>query len=64
MKFKTELSKEDFELSHEVFCKKYRHQPNYFTLLAEKKAGPKVEVKEEAEGAPKKSKKKSKKLEE
>lgn len=40
MKFKQELDAADFELSHDIFCKKYRHQPNYFALLAAKKAGP------------------------
>lgn len=57
MKFKQELSAEDFELSHDIFCKKYRHQPNYFALLAAKKAGPvekKVAKKSEAKKSTKK----------
>ena len=62
MKFKQELSAEDFELSHDIFCKKYRHQPNYFALLAAKKAGPV----EEKKATPKVSSKKksTKKIEE
>jgi hypothetical protein len=34
-----ELTKEDYELSHEVFVKKFRHLPNYFKLLELKKKG-------------------------
>ena len=58
MKFKQELSAEDFELSHDIFCKKYRHQPNYFALLAAKKAGPKLEKKVVKKSEAKKSAKK------
>lgn len=51
MKFVKELTKEDIELEHEVFVNKFRHQPNYFDLLAKKKAGEAVEetVEETAE---------------
>lgn len=34
-----ELTKEDYELSHEKFVKKFRHEATYFKLLFQKKQG-------------------------